>query len=124
MQLEINLKNDIVFKSFFSRKGNEKYLIDFLSSLIKTEINKIKIFEEVHVEKLFKEEKGGSMDLQVEINDEIIVNIEMQKRNNYNIEQRTKYYSSKIISREVGKRNRIFKNKKSYYDKYFRLYII
>ena len=48
------------------------------------------------------------MDLQVEINDEIIVNIEMQKRNNYDIEQRTKYYSSKIISREVGKRNRIF----------------
>lgn len=108
MRLEINLKNDIVFKSFFSRKGNEKYLIDFLSSLLKIEINKIKIFEEVHVEKLFKEEKGGSMDLQAEINDEIIVNIEMQRRNNYNIEQRTKYYSSKIISREVGKRNRIF----------------
>ena len=66
MQLEISLKNDIVFKSFFSRKGNEKYLIDFLSSLLKIEINKIRIFEEVHVEKFFKEEKGGSMDLQVE----------------------------------------------------------
>ena len=106
--MEINLKNDIVFKSFFSRKGNEKYLTNFLSSLLKIKIYKIKIFEEVYVEKLFKEEKGGSMDLQVEINDGVIVNIEMQKRNNYNIEQRTKYYSSKIISREVGKRNRIF----------------
>ena len=78
--MEINLKNDIVFKSFFSRKGNEKYLTNFLSSLLKIKIYKIKIFEEVHVEKLFKEEKGGSMDLQVEINDEVIVNIEMQKR--------------------------------------------
>ena len=57
MQLEINLKNDIVFKSFFSRKGNEKYLINFLSSLLKIEIYKIKVFEEVHVETLFKEEK-------------------------------------------------------------------
>ena len=60
--------------------------------------------------KNYLEEKGGSMDLQVEINDELIANIEMQKRNNYNIEQRTKYYSSKIISREVGKRNRLQKN--------------
>ena len=43
--MEINPKNDIVFKSFFSRKGNEKYLINFLSSLLKIQINKIKIFE-------------------------------------------------------------------------------
>ena len=106
--MEINLKNDIVFKFFFSRKSNEKYLKSFLQALLNIQIYKIKVSEEVHVEKLFKEEKGGSLDLQVEINDEIIVNIEMQKRNNYDIEQRTKYYSSKIISREVGKRNRIF----------------
>ena len=106
--MEINLKNDIVFKSFFSRKSNEKYLKSFLQALLNIQIYKIKVSEEVHVEKLFKEEKGGSLDLQVKINNEIIVNIEMQRRNNYNIEQRTKYYSSKIISREVGKRNRIF----------------
>lgn len=73
--MEINLKNDIVFKSFFSRKGNEKYLKSFLQALLNIQIYKIKVSEEVHVEKLFKEEKGGSLDLQVEINDEIIVNI-------------------------------------------------
>ena len=101
--MERSLKEDILFKSFFSRKGNEKYLISLLEALLKIKINKIKIYAEVDVEKLFKEEKGGSMDLQVEINDEIIVNIEMQRRNNHNIKQRTKYYSSKIISREVGK---------------------
>ena len=27
---KLNLKNDIVFKAFFSRKGNEEFLIDFL----------------------------------------------------------------------------------------------
>lgn len=75
--MEINLKNDIVFKSFFSRKGNEKYLKSFLQALLNIQIYKIKVSEEVHVEKLFKEEKGGSLDLQVEINDEIIVNIEI-----------------------------------------------
>lgn len=25
-----NLKNDVIFKTFFSRKGNEEFLIDFL----------------------------------------------------------------------------------------------
>ena len=28
------IKNDIVFKIFFSRKGNEKYLISFLEAIL------------------------------------------------------------------------------------------
>ena len=40
---KLNLKNDIIFKAFFSRKGNEKYLIDFLNSILKIEITKIEI---------------------------------------------------------------------------------
>ena len=35
----LNLKNDVIFKTFFSRKGNEKFLIDFLNALLKIEIN-------------------------------------------------------------------------------------
>ena len=45
---KLNLKNDIIFKAFFSRKGNEKYLIDFLNSILKIEITKIEIKEEVN----------------------------------------------------------------------------
>ena len=26
---KLTLKNDVIFQAFFSRKGNEKYLIDF-----------------------------------------------------------------------------------------------
>ena len=26
-----NLKNDVIFQTFFSRKGNEEFLIDFLN---------------------------------------------------------------------------------------------
>ena len=39
----LNLKNDVLFKTFFSRKGNEKFLLDFLSGILKIEINKIKV---------------------------------------------------------------------------------
>ena len=36
----LNLKNDVIFQAFFSRKGNEKYLIDFLNALLKMDIKK------------------------------------------------------------------------------------
>lgn len=39
---KLNLKNDIVFKAFFSRKGNEEFLIDFLEALLKINIKKFK----------------------------------------------------------------------------------
>ena len=42
-QKKLTLKNDVIFKAFFSRKGNEKYLIDFLNALIKINIVKIDI---------------------------------------------------------------------------------
>lgn len=59
--MELNLKNDVVFKAFFSRKGNENYLREFLEALLKIEIKTIKIQSEVSLEKLFKEEKGGRL---------------------------------------------------------------
>jgi len=55
---KLNLKNDIIFKTFFSRKGNEEFLIDFLNALLKIEIKKIQIREEANLEKLKEDEKG------------------------------------------------------------------
>ena len=96
-----NLKNDIVFKAFFARKGNEGFLIDFLNALLKINIEKISIKEEVNLEQLCVQEKGGRLDLQAELNDGIIVNIELQIRNEYNIEERNAVYSSKVRARDV-----------------------
>ena len=96
-----NLKNDVIFKTFFSRKGNEIFLIDFLEALLKIKIEEIQIKEEVNLEKLSIEEKGGRLDLQAKLNDGIVVNIELQIKNHQDIEERTTYYSSKVISRET-----------------------
>lgn len=101
VQKKLNLKNDIIFKAFFSRKGNEKFLIDFLNALLDIEITKINIKEEVNIEKLSKYEKGGRLDLQAQLNDGIIVNIEMQLKNEYNIKERTVVYGAKTISRQT-----------------------
>ena len=84
---KLNLKNDILFKAFFSRKGNEKYLKDFLNSILKIEIAEIRIQEEVNLEQLSTREKGGRLDIQAILNDGMIVNIEMQVDDKKNIEQ-------------------------------------
>ena len=46
---KFNLKNDVIFKAFFGKKGNEKYLIDFLTGLLKISIKEIEIKEEVNL---------------------------------------------------------------------------
>ena len=43
-----NLKNDVIFQTFFSRKGNEEFLIDFLNALLKKDIKSIEVREEVN----------------------------------------------------------------------------
>ena len=99
----LNLKNDVIFKTFFSRKGNEKFLIDFLSALLKIEIKNIKIMGEVTLEQLAKDEKGGRIDIQAELNNGIVIDIEMQMEDEKNIEERTTYYAAKILSKETKK---------------------
>ncbi len=100
---KFNLKNDIIFTAFFARKGNEEFLIDFLQSILKIEIKKIKIREEVNLEKLSVGEKGGRLDIQAELNEGTIVNIEMQMKNLHNIENRTTLYGAKILAREEAR---------------------
>ena len=97
---KLNLKNDIIFKAFFSKKGNEEYLIDFLSALLKIKIKKIEIKEEVNLQQLSKVEKGGMLDLQATLDNNIIVNIELQMKNEYNLEKRTIAYAGKVMARE------------------------
>ena len=104
---EISLKDDVIFKAFFSRKGNEEFLVDFLESLLKIEIKQIRIQEEVDLERLSKDEKGGSIDLQAELNDGILVNVELQVKKKESFENRTVFYDSKMIARETKRRNRV-----------------
>lgn len=101
MTNKLNLKNDIIFKTFFSRKGNEEFLIDFLNSLLKIEIKSIDIRQEENLEQLSVSEKGGRLDLQAELNNGILVDIELQIRNNKDMMQRTSFYAAKLLSKET-----------------------
>ena len=98
MNSKYNLKNDILFKAFFGKQGNERFLKSFLEELLEIKIDKIEIITEYTLEQLAKEEKGGRLDLEAKINNEIIVNIELQIRKEKDIEKRTLYYAARLIT--------------------------
>ena len=100
-EITYNLKNDIIFQTFFARKGNEEFLIDFLNALLNKNIKNIEITDEVNLERLSRDEKGGRLDLQAKVEDGTIISIEMQLRNEYNFQERTTLYGGKVISRET-----------------------
>ena len=64
---ELNLKNDIVFKAFFAKKGNEKFLKSFLESILNVEIKKIEIVGEANLLQLSKTDKLGRLDIKATI---------------------------------------------------------
>ena len=99
MSNKLTMKDDIVFKAFFSR--NEKYLKSFLSAILGENIQIKRVMHDARLEQLSKEMKYGILDLEVELEDGEIVNVEMQLKDNRNIEKRTTFYASKKIVEQL-----------------------
>ena len=99
MSKKLKMKDDIVFKAFFSR--NVHYLKSFLSAILGKQIKIKKVIHDARLEQLTKEMKYGILDLEVELEDGEIVNVEMQLRDNKNIEKRTTFYASKKIVEQL-----------------------
>ena len=93
------MKSDIVFKAFFSR--NEKFLKSFLSAILGENVKIKKVMHDVRLEQLTKEMKYGVLDLDVELESGELLNVEMQLRDNHNIEERTTFYASKKIVEQL-----------------------
>jgi len=98
----LKMKDDIMFKAFFSRVGNEKFLKELLSAILGEDIKIKKVIHDARLEQLAKENKYGILDLEVELESKEIINVEMQLRDYHNIEERTTFYASKKISEQLG----------------------
>ena len=96
---KLSMKSDIVFKAFFSR--NKKFLKSFLDAILGENVKIKKVMHDVRLEQLTKEMKYGVLDLDVELESGELINVEMQLRNNYNIEERTTFYASKKIVEQL-----------------------
>ena len=106
MTIKPTMKNDIMFKYFFSKKGNEKYLECFLSSLLEQKIKIRKIIHDSHLEQKNHEDKYGILDLDVELENGEIINIEMQRKNLFNIEKRTSFHGAKKLTEQLKPGNK------------------
>ena len=99
MSEKLRMKDDIVFKAFFSR--HPKYLKSFLNSILGEEIKIRKVIHDARLDQLTKEMKYGILDLDVELESGEIVNVEMQLKDYKNIEKRTTFYASKKIVEQL-----------------------
>lgn len=107
----LSVKRDIVFKRIFAHKGNEEFLTEFLSSLLNIKIKNIEIMHDIHLEKDIEDDKLGIIDVRAVINDNSIINIEIQLRNEFNIIERSTFYGSKLVSDQLRK-NDLYKDLK------------
>ena len=101
-RVALKMKDDIMFKAFFSKRGSEKFLKDFLDSILEKDVKIKKIIHDSRIEQLVRESKYGVLDLDVELEDGEKINIEMQLKNYRNIEERTTFYASKKIVEQIG----------------------
>ena len=85
------LTSDYVFKRIFGQEENKQGLKDFLESILDEKIYKIEI-KNPEIPKNFYDSKYGVLDLKVTLNDKSIVDVEMQMKNEHNIEQRDTFY--------------------------------
>ena len=100
---EHKLTNDYIFKKIFGKQGNENILKELLVSILDIQIKEIEILHDVHLEKETQENKEGVLDIKATLNNNIIVNIEMQVRNEHNMIDRSLYYWAKLYSKSLSK---------------------
>ena len=92
------MKNDVVFKAFFTRKENEVFLKNMLEAMLEQKIKIKRVFHDVRLEQLTREQKYGTLDLGIELEDKTYVNVEIQLRNHFNIEERSTFYAGKKVA--------------------------
>lgn len=113
-------RNDTIFKAIFADDRNEHILASFLKSVFKKSPLKIKISNLTVVNPSLPPDNLGERDSAVDIlavtETGERVDIEMQIANHHDIEKRTVFYSSRLITSQVrkdGKKRDRYRNIKS-----------
>ena len=94
------LTSDYVFKRVFAKEGNEDILKDFLEAILDISIKKVEV-KNPELPKNIADEKLGILDLKVHIDDKIVVDVEIQMKNEHDIEHRSTRYMTKLSSDQL-----------------------
>ena len=97
------LSNDFIFKKVFAQDENNSELIDLLKAILNINIQKVEV-KNPELPKNVMDEKASILDIKAYVNEDTIIDIEMQVKNEYNITERSILYLSKLVAgqMEVG----------------------
>ena len=107
-----SLTNDFWFKRFISSLKNKKVVIKSLEKILKRNIKDIKVVVEKVTKKEIKEEKLCRFDAYIEIDDDEIVIIEMQNKEEKDMQDRIITYMGKVEKETLEKGQTYSKKKK------------
>lgn len=94
---EISIRKDEIFRIVFGSNERYKYLKDFLEGILHKTITNIIVRNDVALDKIHADNKLMRLDILAEIEGNEIINIEMQNKNEYNVEERSEVYASGIV---------------------------
>ena len=96
----LSLKSDWVFKRIFGKEGNEDILLDLLSAILNINIKKVEL-KNTELTKNIEDQKKSILDIKAILDDNSIIDIEMQVKNEYNMVDRTIQYLTKLYSEQL-----------------------
>jgi len=103
----LNPINDFVFQKIFGTLDNKDLLIGLLNAILQLPpgklIEDLTVINSAHLDKDNIEDKTGILDVRAEITNGAILNIEVQLKNQYNMERRTLFYWSKLFAEQLKK---------------------
>ena len=94
------LSNDFIFKKVFAQDENNSELIDLLEAILDIKIEKVEV-KNPELPKNAMDEKASILDIKAYINNDTIIDIELQVKNEYNITDRSIVYLSKLVSGQI-----------------------
>ena len=97
---KLPLSSDIVFKRVFSKEGNEGILKALLEAILDVKIQSVTV-KNPEMPKDLYDSKAGVMDIKVEVDANTVVDIEMQVKDENNIEERSTFYLTTSSSETV-----------------------
>jgi hypothetical protein len=101
----LKVKNDFIFQKIFGQNEHREILIGFLNAVLQLEaterLTEIEILENTKLRKDTIDDKLGILDIRAKTAAGEQINIEIQLVNQYNMDQRTLFYWSKLFTEQL-----------------------
>ena len=105
------LTSDYVFKRVFAKEENNSMLKDLLEAILDRKIKSV-IVKNPEIPKNIADEKMGILDLKLEVDKDNIIDVEMQMKDEKNIDKRSSVYLAKMVSEQLKKKQKYNEIKK------------